>query len=141
MVKNTGILKKIILLILYVVILIIGVYALYCLNMTYNIGLICIYNKITGLYCPGCGMTRAIYSLFKLDFYQAFRYNVFSIILFPILLIYLFGEIYARVFDKKNYISSKIPSIYWIIIAVAMISYGILRNFEIFGFLAPTIVG
>ena len=35
----------------------------------------CIFHKITHMYCPGCGLTRMIISIFKLDIYQAFRYN------------------------------------------------------------------
>ena len=29
----------------------------------YKIGFDCVVNKFTGLYCSGCGMTRAVYSL------------------------------------------------------------------------------
>ncbi|MDR3552125.1 MAG: DUF2752 domain-containing protein [Clostridia bacterium] len=45
----------------------------------------CIFRSITGLDCPGCGMTRAFYCLLHLDFAQAFRYNPFCFVLAPIL--------------------------------------------------------
>lgn len=32
----------------------------------------CILKQLTGIPCPGCGMTRAYTSLMKLDFYKAF---------------------------------------------------------------------
>ena len=45
---------------------VIGIY--YCFNVEYGVGLVCIFNKITGLHCSGCGMTRAVVSLMNLDF-------------------------------------------------------------------------
>ena len=35
----------------------------YKLDSLFNISIPCIFHKITNLYCPGCGFTRAIFSL------------------------------------------------------------------------------
>ena len=35
----------------------------------------CLFQAIFGIPCPGCGMTRAYISLFRLEFAQAFAYN------------------------------------------------------------------
>ncbi len=35
----------------------------------------CLFYELTGLYCPGCGNTRAVMALWRLDFIAAFRYN------------------------------------------------------------------
>ena len=35
----------------------------------------CPYSYIFGISCPGCGMTRAFYSILKLDFEGAFYYH------------------------------------------------------------------
>lgn len=35
----------------------------------------CLFKALLGIECPGCGMTRAYISLFRLDFRQAFAYN------------------------------------------------------------------
>lgn len=110
------------------------------ISTNYNMGLMCVFNKITGLYCPGCGMTRAVFSMMDLEFYQAFRYNIFSIMLLPVLIIYFVGEIYGWLFSRKNPIDTKIPKLFWIIIVVLMLMYGILRNISMFYFLAPTII-
>ncbi len=43
----------------------------------------CLYYLTTGLYCPGCGISRMFISLFKLDVKSAFAYNpvVFCLII------------------------------------------------------------
>ena len=105
----------------------------------YNIGFDCVVNRFTGLYCSGCGMTRAVYSLIQLDFYQAFRYNVLSIILLPIIVLCVLFEIYAKVFDKTN-IMNRIPSWIWYTIAIVVVVFGIIRNIEYFSWLKPTVV-
>ena len=45
---------------------------------------ICLINTITGKPCPGCGMTRAFLSLGQLNFEQAFKENLLSFFLFPL---------------------------------------------------------
>ena len=60
----------------------------------------CVFNKITGLSCPGCGNTRAVMALFHLDIVKAFSYNL----LFPIEFFYI-GWVY--IFSAFNYIKKK----------------------------------
>lgn len=38
-------------------------------------GVICIIKHLTGISCPGCGMTRACMSALRLDFSAAFAYH------------------------------------------------------------------
>lgn len=38
-------------------------------------GVPCLIKALTGITCPGCGMTRAYVSLLHLDFAGAFRYH------------------------------------------------------------------
>lgn len=54
----------------------------------YLIDATCVIKAIVGFECPGCGMTRAVISLLKLDFSTAFEYHpmVFSL---PILFAYI----------------------------------------------------
>ena len=87
----------------------------------------CIFHEITGLYCPGCGITRALASIIQLNFYQAFRYNNLIILIIPIGIIYILNN-------------KKIPNYAWYICLAIAILFGILRNISIFEFLAPTII-
>ena len=114
----------------YIIFSILGI--LYILIvLKYNTGIPCAFHKITGLYCPGCGGTRAVISLIKLDLYQAIRYNALIVCITPIAVMYSiikFGM-------KKNI---KIPNWIWIIILMVVLLFTILRNIPLFSFLAPT---
>ena len=46
-----------------------------CVFISYTLKIPCVFFSITGVECPGCGMTRAILSAFKLDFKEAFYYH------------------------------------------------------------------
>lgn len=46
---------------------------------------ICLIKNIVGIECPGCGMTRAVASIFHGDFLGAFHYNKSVVIVFPLL--------------------------------------------------------
>lgn len=93
----------------------------------------CPFHKITGLFCPGCGVTRMILSIVKGDFYQAFRYNPLLFILIPLFLFLVFNSILKYKFLKKE----KQEKIY-IFIIILLIIYGILRNIPYFSYLKPT---
>ncbi len=55
-------------------------------------GIGCVFRYFLGIPCPGCGLTRALRALLRLDIVGAFRYNplifampyVFVYILFPL---------------------------------------------------------
>ena len=100
-------------------------------------GLPCIFHKITGLYCPGCGITRMFISLFKLNIYQAFRYN-------PLVFILLIMSTLYFLVDSLKYGITKahinLPKSIYIILLIIVIGFGILRNIPLFSYLAPTIV-
>ncbi len=106
--------------------LIIGILVLILL-FKYGIGIPCIFHKITGLHCPGCGMTRAFGALIELKPYQAIRYNAL------LLLIPLYG-----IYCVLKYKHIKYANIIIYILLGIIIIYGILRNIPMFSYLAPT---
>jgi hypothetical protein len=99
-----------------------------------NIYIFCPIKKLTGFFCPGCGLTRMLYSLITLNFYQAFRYNPLLFIMFPFALALYIN--YLK--NPKTSWYKKIPNYVWYIIIVVLIVYGIMRNIPMFSFLAPT---
>ena len=115
-----------------VLIVIFLIYAI--LIIRFDIGIPCVFYEITGLYCPGCGITRLCLSLFEGDIYQAFRYNPIIFIDLPILFI-LFV---LNIFFKKNKNIKKITDVIIIFLATITIIFGVIRNIPIFSFLAPT---
>ena len=124
--------KKIIIAILLLILLII-----YLLLGNYlHLYIDCPIKKITGLYCPGCGITRMFLSLLKLDFYQAFRYNPLLFITLPVFLFFIGNAILT----KKTPLYNKVPDKIWIVVIVLFIGYGVLRNIPFFDFLAPTLI-
>lgn len=115
-----------------VLIVIFLIYAI--LIIRFDIGIPCVFYEITGLYCPGCGITRLCLSLFEGDVYQAFRYNPIIFIDLPILFI-LFV---LNIFLKNNKNIKKITDVIIIFLATITIIFGVIRNIPIFSFLAPT---
>ena len=77
---------KVISIVLFLVILLLGYYFL---NYKFNLGIPCIFYKITGYKCPGCGITRAIFSLLKGNIKNAIYYNKLLFIAGPFIIIYI----------------------------------------------------
>ena len=101
----------------------------------YNLYLKCPIKLVTNLYCPGCGVTRMLYSIIILDFYQAFRYNPLLFIIFPFIMFLLIDNMYSKLKHKKP-LYKNIPEVVWYILIVIFIVYGVIRNF--IPFLMPT---
>lgn len=107
------------------------------LNNKYGFSINCVFHELTGFYCPGCGITRCLFALLRLDFYEAFMYNQLVFILLPFLVALIVYRIYLYVFDKQDKILVKVPNMVWILLLVIVIGYGIVRNISYFDFLRP----
>lgn len=55
-------------------------------------GIGCPVKALTGVPCPGCGLSRAAVSLLRLDAAAAFRYHPMVFVLPPVVLLVLFGK-------------------------------------------------
>lgn len=64
----------------------------------------CIFNKVTGLKCPGCGITHMMLAIARFDFKTAFLENPLLFIALPVMLgIYIRNRIYyVRTENKAN---------------------------------------
>ena len=89
-------------------------------------GIPCVFHLITGLECPGCGSTRMLVSMTKLEFAEAFHYNPAIFCMLPLMTavaaryIYLYIK-YGRIRDKWA------DRAVWAMIAVLLV-FGVLRN-------------
>lgn len=55
---------------------------------------------MTGVPCPGCGLSRALAALLRLDFRTALRFHPMVFVLPPVVLYALFGK--KPLFGSKN---------------------------------------
>jgi len=97
----------------------------------------CVFYRCTGLYCPGCGATRALYYLMHGDLVTALHDNAMLVILLPYLLwgLYVLGR---RLWSRKEPLRPQRmmpPALAWTL-AVGVISFGVLRNVPVFPFTA-----
>jgi len=104
----------------------------------------CSFYGTTGLYCPGCGMTRALHSIMNGHFGEAFSYNplwpFFALLILGSLCLWFYFLLTGKnSFNPVNRFLAKHPC-YCIITAAAVILFWILRNIPIFPFtvLAPS---
>lgn len=96
----------------------------------------CFFHTITGLYCPGCGMTRCIIHLLSFQFQKAFFDHMAFFILLPLFLYFLFHFIYSYV-RYGNIRYTKFQNMLLRICLLVLVLFGILRNFPTFSFLQP----
>ena len=93
----------------------------------------CTFHKFTGMYCPGCGDTRAVIALVHGDILLSMRQNVLVVVIIVSLII-LYIELVFRAFGKK--IRSPIRNYYFLVgVLIFVAVYTVARN--IFPVIAP----
>jgi hypothetical protein len=109
----------------YSIILSIGLLYLLWVLIT-DLRIPCIFNLVFKLECPGCGVTRMIASIVKLDFRSAFLFNPFLFLTFPIIfLLIIYSEIiYIR---HGTHSLGRLEPLAFIELALAL-AFGIMRN-------------
>ena len=118
-------LRKPVILLLLVVVLV-GI----CLSI-YSGGSLCVIRNITGLPCPGCGMTRALIALSKLEFTNAVRLHPLSLMMLP------FGGLLALSPFNSSLRRLIVKKLFWqLLIAIFLIVY-IIRMFLMFPHIEP----
>ncbi|MBQ9360494.1 MAG: DUF2752 domain-containing protein [Lachnospiraceae bacterium] len=88
----------------------------------------CPFRLITGLKCPGCGVTKMIEALLMLDFTQAYEANPFLFVTLPFL---IFEIIYEFFLPHKNLAFKRINTVLLCAYCAALIIFGIARNTEL----------
>ena len=81
---------------------------------------ICPFYNIFGIPCPGCGLTRAVIEIFKLNFKRALEYNFLSYVILLLGLIYIVAFLFRKS-DKLNAFIEKNKTIIIILSAILMV--------------------
>lgn len=96
---------------------------------------ICMFHRLTGLNCPGCGMTRASHALLHGDFKQALKDNALFVAMLAIGTIW--GVRLAARAMRQQPVSLKIaPTALWWLLGAAIL-FGVLRNLPGWEWLSP----
>ncbi len=96
----------------------------------------CPMYALTGLYCPGCGSTRCLYSLVHFDLPGALAMNPLLVLSLPLLLLMLLHNAGVTVPGTQPLIRLLANPLFWLVL---LVGYAVLRNLPWFPFtlLAP----
>lgn len=111
-----------------------GIAAVYGFNpLTVNFFPACPFHSLTGLNCPGCGLTRGFHALFNGDVLTALHFNallpVYAVIISYLLISMLMLAIRGRSLSFKIFP----PTFLWAFLAVSLI-FGVARNLPFYPF-------
>ncbi len=98
--------------------------------------LTCLFYRLTGLYCPGCGTGRAVTALLRGQLAKALRYNPLLFLLgIPFGFVAIWELLAYTLPCRMRHIT--IPQwLVWLVLGVVLL-FWILRNIPAFSFLAP----
>lgn len=84
----------------------------------------CVLHTLTGLYCPGCGGTRAMQALFSGDLIEAFVYHPFVPFLAVFGTWFMISQTVERISGGKIKIAMHFREIYmWIALVIIAINF------------------
>jgi len=98
----------------------------------------CPFNKLTGLYCPGCGSSRALHQLLHGNLLAALNLNPLMVLLLPFLG-YSLISYSMRTIRKRSLPGIFLPaSGIWLLLGIILV-FWVLRNIPVYPFswLAP----
>ena len=85
----------------------------------------CVFHELTGLKCPGCGVTRMILALSRLDLQAAMRANTFLTVTLPYLASLLAYNAYKWIRNEKTGAKADAAAALY---CAGLIMFGIFRN-------------
>ena len=98
---------------------------------------ICPFKEYLNIDCPGCGGTRMVISILHREWLQAFRYNPFIFVtIIPMGLVGIWQICKFIHTGDFSYWLDKVLIAY----AIALTTFGVIRNIEVFSWLKPTII-
>ena len=94
----------------------------------------CAFNKVTGLYCPGCGGTRATIALFRGQIIRSFRFHPFVLYGFVVGGWFMISQTIQRISKDRIKIGMHFRAVYlWIALAIVLINWLVKNAFILIG--------
>jgi hypothetical protein len=99
---------------------------------------VCIFYRMTGLYCPGCGAQRALHALLHGELLTALHFNPLFIVALPFLAFWA-GRSFLHLTTGVSPTPIVIRPFWIILLASVVIVFGIVRNIPCtpFTYLSP----
>ncbi len=88
----------------------------------------CMFHRMTGWYCAGCGMTRASYSLMHFRVADALGYNPLGVILLPFVMLGIILEVVGWVSGRKDFFRMRIGARGALVLLTALLIFFVARN-------------
>lgn len=96
---------------------------------------VCVFHSLTGLNCPGCGMTRALYALLHGNLRLALKDNSLSVLTLAALAVWSARLVFLKL--KNQPVTFNLPPKFlWMFLVIAIVFAG-LRNLPGFEWLSP----
>lgn len=96
---------------------------------------VCLFHKLTGLNCPGCGTTRALYALLHGHLRLALHDNALFVFMLAGIVIWWARFLFRKMRNQPATLNAA-PKYLWMFLTVAVV-FGVLRNLPEFSFLSP----
>jgi hypothetical protein len=93
---------------------------------------VCLFKKMSGYDCPGCGGLRAVHHLLRGDVWGAFQLNAMAVIALPLL-----GLLALRVWwrSARGGARGGLPVLFWVWLGLAaIVLFGVIRNLPFWPF-------
>lgn len=97
----------------------------------------CVFQKLTGLACPGCGMTHFCSEAARLDLAGAAGENLAVALLIPVWAVFLIASLFRKDRSRRLTETAAFNVLAWGSIGILLI-FGVLRNLKGFEFLLPS---
>jgi hypothetical protein len=91
----------------------------------------CAFHQATGLWCPGCGLTRGVYQLLHGHIGAALSYNIFTPLALAALVVVWLGWVRVSWGASPIRVSPRTGRWLAITTAIVLLVYGVLRNIPV----------